>query len=185
MNKSHSNKRNNQLSNKIYLLGHPILSNPSSPVEDILSDETQTLIKSLLTTVEQAGGVGIAAPQIGIPKRLFIVCSKPNNRYPNAPRMQPTAIINPKIIGYKGDIIEDWEGCLSVPSLRGLVARHNTIDVEYYDIDGQKHLQEFNGFIARIFQHEIDHLNGISFVDRVSNNKNLISEEEWKRQYCS
>lgn len=172
-----------QLDYQIHLLGHPILAKPSAPVEDILSDETQALINSLLIIVEQAGGVGIAAPQIGIAKRLFIVCSKPNNRYPNAPQMEPTAIINPKIVEYKGDIIEDWEGCLSVPKLRGLVPRHDIVSVEYYDIKGKVHQQEFNGFVARIFQHEIDHLDGISFVERITNNRNLISEDEWKRQY--
>ena len=178
------NKQSSEhLDYQIHLLGHPILANPSAPVDNILSAETQALIHSLLTIVEQAGGVGIAAPQIGIAKRLFIVCSKSNSRYPNAPKMEPTAIINPKIIAYKGDIIEDWEGCLSVPKLRGLVPRHDIVTVEYYNTNAQLQQTQFNGFIARIFQHEIDHLNGISFVERITNNKNLISEEEWKRQY--
>ncbi|XQW83798.1 peptide deformylase [Thalassotalea piscium] len=183
----HTQKKSSHeaFNDKIYLLGHPILANTSAPVEDILSTETQSMIEDLLTLVEKAGGMGIAAPQIGIAKRVFIVCSKPNNRYPNAPKMKPTAIINPKIIEYKGDIIEDWEGCLSVPKLRGLVPRYDIINVEYYDSEGQVHQKELSGFIARIFQHEIDHLDGISFVERIANNKNLISEDEWRRQYLA
>jgi len=91
----------------ILQLGNPTLAQISTPVEDILSDSTQQTINEMLNSVIKAKGVGIAAPQIGINKRIFIMCSKPNSRYPNAPLMEPTAIINPEILTFNGDIETD------------------------------------------------------------------------------
>ena len=166
----------------ILKLGHPTLRKVAEPITDITGNETQQLIAELLATVKTAGGVGIAAPQVNISQRLFIMCSKPNKRYPDAPLMEPTAIINPVIIETSEDIEKDWEGCLSVPSLRGLVPRYKDVTVEYIDQMNTKHVVNFTGFVARIFQHEIDHLNGITFVDRVESSKDLYSEEEWFAQ---
>jgi len=108
----------------IIKLGHPTLRKVAEPVTDILSVQTQQLINNMLTTVKVAGGVGIAAPQINSSHRIFIMCSKPNQRYPNAPLLEPTTTINPEIL-LTGDKLEkDWEGCLSVPSLKDLVPRN-------------------------------------------------------------
>ena len=183
---STSQNGNNLLSNHIDIiqLGHPTLRKVAKPVKNILSKETQQLINNMLHTVKVAGGVGIAAPQINISKRLFIVCSKPNSRYPNAPLMEPSAIINPVIVTKSNDKENDWEGCLSVPSLRGLVPRHKRITVEYFDRDNNKQTKEFTDFVARIFQHEIDHLDGLTFVDRVESPTDLFSEAEWFSQFC-
>jgi len=167
----------------IIKLGHPTLRKVAVPVTDILSVQTQELINNMLTTVKVAGGVGIAAPQINSSHRIFIMCSKPNQRYPNAPLMEPTAIINPEILLTGNELEKDWEGCLSVPSLRGLVPRYKNIKVSYYDVQANKHTKEFSGFIARIFQHEIDHLDGLTFIDRVESVKDLFSEEEWREQF--
>ncbi|WP_426358380.1 peptide deformylase [Pseudocolwellia sp. HL-MZ19] len=167
----------------IIQLGHPTLRKIAEPVQDILSEATQQLINNLLDTVKSAGGVGIAAPQIDISQRIFIMCSKPNQRYPNAPLMKPTAIINPKIIAHGNETEKDWEGCLSVPSIRGLVPRYNSIHVSYYDQQDNKHNKDLSGFLARIFQHEIDHLDGLTFIDRVESGKDLFSEEEWRKQF--
>lgn len=170
---------------KIIQLGHATLKKVAEPVTHILSDNTQQLIKNMLTTVKVAGGVGIAAPQINISKRIFIMCSKPNQRYPNAPLIEPTAIINPEILDANSEQEKDWEGCLSVPSIRGLVPRYKTINVSYFDLSGNKHNKELTGFLARIFQHEIDHLDGLTFIDRVESVKDLCSEEEWYKQYAN
>lgn len=164
-------------------LGHPVLRRKAQTVNNILSHECQSLIRQMMTTVENAGGVGIAAPQIYQNVRIFIMCSKPNERYPNAPLMAPTAIINPEIIDASPEIEKDWEGCLSVPALRGLVPRHKSIKVSYYDANGEHQNTVFTDFVARIFQHELDHLNGITFIDRVESSLELMSEREWYQQH--
>lgn len=178
----------NQPINNIFTiaqLGHEVLRQQATEVKDIQGDECQGLIKLMMEAVSEAGGVGIAAPQIYHSKRIFIMCSKPNTRYPNAPLMLPTAIINPEILHYSTEKIKDWEGCLSVPSMRGFVPRHNQITVRYVDQKGQVQQKELTGFIARIFQHELDHLNGLTFIDQLESTKDLISELEWQKQFAS
>ena len=165
----------------IIKLGNPILRQKAAAVENIQSQEIQNLIDELITSVSQANGVGIAAPQIASSYRLFIVASRPNARYPHAPEMHPTAMINPRIIAHSSEMLKDWEGCLSVPDIRGLVPRYQTVEVEYTDCYGNLQKQELTDFIARIFQHEYDHLEGLVFLDRVENNHDLISEEEYQK----
>ena len=168
--------------NPIAQLGHPVLRTPALPVEDVHSNDIKNLIAQMMETVKSAGGVGIAAPQIYHSKQIFIMCSKPNKRYPNAPDMEPTAIINPKILSASKEQVKDWEGCLSVPSMRGWVPRHQSITVSYSDIKGENHQAELTGFLARIFQHELDHLQGLTFIDRLDNTQDLICEQEWQKR---
>ncbi|BAZ38065.1 polypeptide deformylase [Calothrix sp. NIES-4101] len=165
----------------IIKLGHPILGQSSSLIENIQDGQTQSLIDNLIVTVATANGVGIAAPQVAISQRLFIVASRPNPRYPHAPEMEPTAMINPKIVENSTEMVKDWEGCLSVPGIRGLVPRYQWINVEYTDRNGELKDKRLVDFVARIFQHECDHLDGIIFLDRVENSQDLISEEEYQR----
>jgi len=166
-------------------LGNAVLRQRALEVKDILSDECQQLISKMMVAVSEAGGVGIAAPQIHHSVRIFIMCSKPNTRYPDAPLMPPTAIINPEILDYSSDKEKGWEGCLSVPSMRGLVPRHNRIKVRYFDQQGNEQHKELTGFIARIFQHELDHLDGLTFIDQLESTTDLISEVEWYQQFAS
>ena len=166
-------------------LGHAVLRKRAVEVENILADDCQQLIKQMMLTVSQAGGVGIAAPQIHHSVRIFIMCSKPNERYPDAPLMAPTAIINPEVLHYSTEKVKGWEGCLSVPSMRGLVPRHTQITVRYFDQQGNEQQKELTGFIARIFQHEFDHLNGLTFIDQLESTKDLISEVEWYQQFAN
>ncbi|MGJ8691623.1 MAG: peptide deformylase [Thalassotalea sp.] len=165
-------------------LGHAVLRQRAVEVENILADDCQQLIQQMMLAVSEAGGVGIAAPQIHHSKRIFIMCSKPNARYPDAPLMTPTAIINPEILHYSTEQEKGWEGCLSVPSMRGLVPRHTQITVRYFDQQGDEQQQVLTGFIARIFQHELDHLNGLTFIDQLESTQDLISEVEWYRQFA-
>ncbi len=166
-------------------LGHPILRQTAQVIVDIGSIKTQELISQLIVRVKSAGGVGIAAPQIFMSERAFIVCSKPTARYPDAPDMPATAMINPQFLTHGKTIEKAWEGCLSVPSLRGLVPRYTDISISYFDLQGEKHYQQLTGFIARVFQHELDHLNGVTFVDRVELTEDLMSEQEWYRQFVN
>ncbi|MEH6443658.1 MAG: peptide deformylase [Oceanospirillaceae bacterium] len=165
-------------------LGHPVLRKRATEVDDILGSECQQLISQMMQAVSLAGGVGIAAPQIHHSVRIFIMCSKPNARYPDAPLMSPTAIINPEILHYSNEKIKGWEGCLSVPSMRGLEPRHREITVRYFDRQSNEQQQQLTGFIARIFQHELDHLNGLTFIDQLESTIDLISEVEWYQQFA-
>ena len=178
----------NQANNTNYpiaQLGNPILKQKAAKVDNILSDECQQLISQMMIAVEQESGVGIAAPQIHHSQQIFIMCSKPNERYPDAPLMEPTAIINPEILNGSSEKVKGWEGCLSVPSLRGLVPRHKQISVRYSDQKGNVHQKTFSGFIARIFQHELDHLNGLTFIDQLESSDDLMSEVEWYQQFAT
>ncbi|MDJ0714218.1 MAG: peptide deformylase [Prochloraceae cyanobacterium] len=166
---------------EIAQLGNPILRQVARPVENINAPSIQKLIDFLMSTVSSANGVGIAAPQVSQSYRLFIVASRPNSRYPNAPLMKPLVIINPKITGHSEEMVKGWEGCLSIPGIRGLVPRYRTIEVEYLSVDGTLHRQEFTDFVARIFQHELDHLNGIVFVDRLETTLDMFTEQEYQK----
>lgn len=160
-------------------LGHPILRQIAKPVDNIKSKNIQILIDDLLDTLMDINGVGMAAPQVYESIRIFIIASHPNPRYPHAPFMEPTPVINPKIITKSKSITKDWEGCLSVPGIRGLVPRSTKIEVEYLDRKGKQTKARYTDFIARIFLHEYDHLEGLVFLDRVTNNQDLVSEKEY------
>ena len=126
------------------------------------------LVDAMQVTMLARNGVGIAAPQVYVSKRVIIVASRPNIRYPDAPDMPATVMVNPEILQQTNEILWGEEGCLSVLAQRGQVARAAKIYVRYYDLQGQCIEQWFSGFPARIVQHEIDHLNGILFTERVT-----------------
>ncbi len=164
---------------QISTIGNSILRQKSQTIDDFTNPQIDVLIDDLVATAHAANGVGIAAPQIAESMRLFIVASRPSPRYPLAPTMEPTAMINPQIIDRSTEIIRGWEGCLSVPELRGFVPRNETIEVKYLTKSGELVHTELTGFVARIFQHELDHLDGILFPDRVSDPTELITEAEY------
>jgi peptide deformylase len=110
-------------------LGHPALRTQAKAVENIADPIIQSLIDDMIATVMDVDGVGIAAPQVYQPYRIFILASHPNPRYPSAPDMPPSAIINPRILSKSETIEKDWEGCLSIPGVRGLVPRYKEIEV--------------------------------------------------------
>jgi peptide deformylase len=166
----------------IFELGNQVLRHYADPINNVREERIQTLIDNLIITASQANGVGIASPQVGISNRLFIISSRPTLRYPNAPLMEPTAMINPKILNHSHETIKDWEGCLSVPGIRGLVPRYQAIEIEYTNREGELCYQQLTDFVARIFQHELDHLNGIVFVDRVESNQDLVTEAEYQKR---
>ena len=163
-------------------LGNPILRCQAQSIEKVREPKILQLIDDLIATAELNNGVGIAAPQVSASYRLFIVASRPSIRYPQAPKMNPTAMINPTIISRSNEIVKDWEGCLSIPGLRGLVPRARVIEVEYTMIAGDRVRKIFTDFIARIFQHELDHLDGIVFLDRLESNQDLFTEAEYQKR---
>ncbi|WP_416666243.1 peptide deformylase [Egbenema bharatensis] len=166
----------------ILQLGDPILRQISQPVASPGDDSIQTLSNHLLTTLRQSNGVGIAAPQVGQLHRLLIVASRPNLRYPNAPEMKPTVMIDPQILAHSDETVKDWEGCLSIPGIRGLVPRYTEIEIEYTTAKGKHKRQYLTDFVARIFQHELDHLNGLVFLDRLESIQDVITEQEYMKR---
>lgn len=155
---------------KVAERGEPILA---IKAVDVIESEFNTtwlneLTKALQATMDARLGVGIAAPQVYISKRIIIVASRPNIRYPEAPLMDPIVMVNPKILELSAKMILGEEGCLSVPNERGQVARAESIVVKYQTLTGEIKEQRFDGFPARIVQHEVDHLDGVLFVDRLA-----------------
>ena len=132
------------------------------------SDWLMQLTSAMIATMLERSGVGIAAPQVYISKRVIIVASRPNLRYPDAPEMDAVVMVNPEILEFSQATTLGEEGCLSVPNERGQVQRAQSIKVLYHTLTGEVMESTFEGFPARIVQHEIDHLNGILFVDRLS-----------------
>ncbi|WP_263832955.1 peptide deformylase [Sulfurospirillum oryzae] len=166
---------------EISQLGSPIIRTVAKKVIGIRSPEIQTLIDDLIFTCKESKGMGIAAPQVGYSLSILIMASAPNQRYPFAPLMEPTALINPRVIDYSEEQVKDWEGCLSLPGIRALVPRHTTIEVMYLDREGKEQTVIFRDFLARLFQHEYDHLIGKVFIDRVESTKDIITEKEYQR----
>ena len=168
---------------QIAQLGDPVLRTSAVPVEFPASATVLALVEDMLETMRHADGVGIAAPQVYVPQSIFILASRPSPRYPDAPSMEPEVVINPEILERSTEMVKGWEGCLSIPGLRGEVPRHRRIRARYETIDGRKVENEFTDFVARIFQHEDDHLRGIVFLDRLGSTRDLIMEREFQRRF--
>jgi peptide deformylase len=162
-------------------IGHPALRRVADPVavDEIGSERVQTLIDDLIDTMHHANGAGIAAPQIGEGLRIAVMEVTTNPRYPYKPPIPLTVVINPVIEPLDDEMVEINEGCLSVP-LRGSVHRHVNIRVRYLDRDGVEHDEVRRGLTAGTWQHECDHLDGVLFVDRVTDPTTLTTWPEYE-----
>ena len=151
-------------------IGHPTLRKCAEVVPDnwFGSQRLYQLIDDLFQTKSAFSGAGLAAPQIDEPWRIFVIGMGLNPRYPNAGPLPERVIINPLIKSIGDDLIAGWEGCLSVPDLRGEVKRWKHIQLKWQDQDGAFHTEELEDFHARVVQHEIDHLEGVLFPDRLT-----------------
>lgn len=150
--------------------GETILTLMAAPIAESELDSAwlHQLSHVLYATMMQRNGVGIAAPQVYISKRMIIVASRANPRYPDAPDMDAVVMVNPEIVFMSNETALGEEGCLSVPDTRGEVVRAETIIVRYLTVAGKPCEQTYHGFAARIVQHEVDHLDGVLFVDRIA-----------------
>ena len=166
---------------QIAQLGHAVLRTSANSVGLPAKESLRALAEDLMATMRDLDGVGIAAPQVYESQSLFIVASKPNPRYPDAPEMEPEIVANPEIVWRSDELVKGWEGCLSIPGIRGHVPRHRSIRARYQTLDGLEVVQEFDGFVARVFQHEDDHLHGIVFLDRLDSNRDIVTEKEFRR----
>ena len=166
----------------IVRLGHPALRIPAEPVDlaELAGPEMQTLIDDMCETMLESDGVGLAAPQLGFSLQLFVYLAiEPDQDEDHEPEQK--VLVNPALEPVSGELVYDWEGCLSILDLRGLVPRHPAVKIHGFDRDGNKVSCTAEGYEARIVQHEYDHLNGIVFLDRMRDLRSLAFGDEWEQ----
>lgn len=177
---------------KVSRMGHPVLRARARPVEpsQIRSPQFQQLIDDMFETMKEYQGVGLAAPQVHESVRLFVCGFAPARREDDEEdeeagdeRVPLMALINPEISPVGREVVEDWEGCLSIPDIRGRVPRARQIAVRAYDRTGKRIELQVSGFTARVIQHETDHLDGILFFDRMKSLESLTFLEEFSRYW--
>ena len=169
---------------EIVTVGDPVLRERAREVGDVRAREVQALIDDLIDTVRAADGAGLAANQIGSLHRVAVVEVRPGHpRYPYKPPVPLTVMVNPVIEPMGEEAAELNEGCLSVPDLRGTLLRHLAVRVRYLDRDGHPHEEVRRGLTAGTFQHEVDHLDGVLFLDRVRDPTTLATWEEFDRHH--
>lgn len=163
-------------------MGNPILRKKTAQVSKdfLLSDDFAQVLSDLFDSMKHYGGIGIAAPQIGIDLQVAIIELMGFNRYGEEVNLPLTAFINPQITFLTSETQGFWEGCLSVPGLRGFVERPKKIKVTYLDPKGSEQEMIAEGFLATVLQHELDHLNGVLYVDRIKDPKLLSYQEEFE-----
>ena len=168
---------------EILHVGNPLLRERSREItpDELASPAMQQLIDDLIDTMHAANGAGIAAPQVGELVRITTIEVTKNPRYPYKPPIPLTIVVNPVIEFLDDELVEVNEGCLSVPNMRGNVMRHVNIRVRYLDRHGVAHDEVKRGLTAGTFQHEIDHLDGLLFLDRVHDTRSLTTWEQFER----
>jgi peptide deformylase len=168
---------------KVARLGQPVLRRVAEPVpvDEIRSSQIQRFIDDLYETMLEYDGAGLAAPQVHVSQQIVVFEVEGNPRYPQAPSIARTVLINPKITPTTTTTEEDWEGCLSLPDLRGRVPRYTEVRVEAYDPSAKKLDYIARGFEARVVQHECDHLVGKVFLDRMRSMESLAFLREFLR----
>lgn len=165
-------------------MGDPVLREVAREVtpEELASAEVQGLIDDMVETMRAANGAGLAAPQVGVPLRIAVIEVREGNpRYPYKPPIPLTVIVNPELTPLGDATFATNEGCLSMPNVRGDLERFENVGVRYLDREGEMHEEERRGLTAGTFQHEVDHLDGILFVDRMVDLRSLSTWEEFER----
>lgn len=169
---------------KIIRMGHPVLRKAAKPLSaaDLATDWFTRLVADMQDTLHDYGGIGLAAPQIAEPWRVAIIeIAGGPSRYGEIPTIPLTIFVNPTIEVLDPTVAGYWEGCLSVPGLRGYVKRPQHVRVGYLDAAGSSATVELKGFLATVFQHEFDHLDGRLYIDRIEDPKLLCFEDEYLR----
>ena len=158
---------------EVLRMGHPVLRERAKPVENVATPELRALIGDMKDTMAAMNGAGLAAPQIGVSQRVVIFGVAQNPRYPDAEDVPFTVLVNPKITMLTRDVESDWEGCLSVPGMRGMVPRYTKLRYTGTDEEGNPIDRTVEGFHARVVQHECDHLDGILYPQRMIDMRTL------------
>jgi len=174
---------------KVAKLGNPILRRIAKPIDlkllNTSNGELQLLIDNMIDTMREEDGVGLAAPQVYHSLQLVVMECSTNARYSEAPEIPLTVMVNPVIKHHGGEKVLGWEGCLSLKDLRGLVPRSEKITVEYFDREGNPISVDAEGFPAVVLQHEIDHLHGKVFLDRMTDLSQLAYIEEFEEYFSN
>jgi peptide deformylase len=168
---------------KVARLGHPVLRQTAQPLtlDEIRAPETQRLIDDMVETMREYDGAGLAANQVHTLKQICVIEVLGNPRYPDAPQIPLTVLVNPVVTPNTDEIEDGWEGCLSVPDMRGRVPRFTSVHLEARDRHGNAIDLVAKEFFARVIQHETDHLKGIVYVDRMRDLSTLSYIAEWQR----
>jgi len=170
---------------KVARMGHPVLRLPARPLAatDLKQAATQKLIDDMMDTMHEYHGVGLAAPQVHESLRIFVAAIQPDTEEPLPPDAEPMVFVNPVITPVGSEMSEDWEGCLSIPDMRGRVPRPRTIKVTALDRSGGRIEFTSHDFPARVIQHETDHLDGVLFLDRMRSFSTLSFLDEYQRYW--
>jgi peptide deformylase len=170
---------------KVARLGHPVLRKLTETVsqQELQSPALQQFIDDMIETMKEYDGVGLAADQVHESKQIAVLEVADNPRYPEKPRVPLTVLVNPTITPLSEDMEEDWEGCLSIPDLRGMVPRYKSIRVQALDRQGKETDFVANEFHARVIQHEFDHLDGKVYLDRMRDFSTLTFLQEFARYW--
>jgi peptide deformylase len=170
---------------KVTRLGHPVLRIVTENValRELESPAMQKFIDDMIETMKEYDGVGLAADQVHESKQVAVLEVADNPRYPHKPRVPLTVLVNPTITPLSEDMEEDWEGCLSIPDLRGMVPRYKSVSVQALDRQGKEIDFVANDFHARVIQHEVDHLNGKVYLDRMRDFSTLTFLQEFARYW--
>jgi peptide deformylase len=165
---------------KIARMGHPVLRAPAEAVADPAAPEVRRLAEDMIETMLDASGIGLAAPQIHVGSRLVVLRVPAHRAGPGEEPIGPTVLVNPEIQPLDDEVAEDWEGCLSIPGLRGIVPRRKRVRWRALDLRGREMAGEASGLHARVLQHEIDHLDGVLYLERMSDLRRLTFLEEMR-----
>ena len=167
---------------KISKLGNPVLRQVAKPIDlnDLAESSMQTFIDDMIETMHHEGGVGLAAPQVNRSIQIVVLEYAENERYPDEVSIPLTVLVNPVLSDYSQETKERWESCLSLVDFRGLVPRSTTVTLDAYDRQGKKILKTVSGFEAVVLQHELDHLKGFVFLDRMKDLTQLSYQEEFE-----
>ena len=167
----------------VVLIGDPDLRRPITPITDF--EAAKPVFDRLVSLLQELNGAGLAAPQIGHSVAAIVVEVRKTDLFPDRPESPLYQMANPRVITSSEHTEPGWEGCFSVPGLMGIVYRPREIEVAYHDQDGTNVRATFEGYLARVIQHEIDHLNGLVFLDRMTSMQSLTTTENYARFHAS
>lgn len=172
---------------KIAQMGNPVLRRPADlvPIKSIKSPILQKFIDDMIETMREYSGVGLAGPQVHESLQIVVIEAHENPRYPQTPTIPLAVLINPTVEPLTDETDEDWEGCLSIPDIRGKVPRYREVRVQAHDRDGKELDFSVKDFFARVIQHEHDHLQGILFLDRMKKLDTLTYMAEYQRYWTN
>jgi peptide deformylase len=172
------------MNQSIVKIGAPVLRRKTRDLSqrEAVSSKVKAFTTRMVETMRRAQGVGLAANQVGDDRRILVMECRGNPRYPNRPSFALQTYLNARIVKYSWKKIGDWEGCLSIPGFRGRVPRSHSVILEALTLDGKKVRRTLKGFEARVIQHEVDHLDGLFYIDRMKHFKEYSHLDEFEKK---